>query len=148
MPFRQRALAIRWWSSFLLFLRTKPTSVTPTGNKSRNPRLLLLRRLPTEGRLLCRGYFCKLGGFLRLLPRRLHPSRVTPYFPLLLSSWIFLNSCHRLYCSAFAGSESSYPCIQNRNQSTDNPCDAIRSAGLVITCSSLFIKVSSTGLCK
>ena len=42
---------------------------------------------------------------------------------------------HRLYCSAFAGLESSSPVSQKRNQSKAPPCDVIRSHGIFKECS-------------
>jgi len=47
------------------------------------------------------------------------------------SSCIFFSSRQPAYCSALTGSRSSSPLSQKRNQSTDPPCDAIRTAELV-----------------
>src|SRR5437016_11691700 len=65
-----------------------------------------------------------------------------------IAACMVLSARQRLYRSAFVGSESSYSCSQKRNQSTDNPWEAIRSTGFVITCSSAFIKSNSTGFLR
>src|SRR6202034_1708422 len=69
-----------------------------------------------------------------------------PTLSHLCSDCILRSSRQRAYCSDLAGSGSSSSFNQNRNQSTDPPCDAMRTAGLVRRCSSVFNMIKSTGL--